>query len=125
MNLTRIHQIAIYAKDLDEAITFYRDKLGATFIQKFDPPGLAFFDFSGTRLLLEKTGLKATLYFRVEDIEASYLELKGKGITFIGEPHLIFRDEAGTFGAAGEEEWMAFFLDPSENTLALASRRRT
>jgi hypothetical protein len=37
---------------------------------------------------------------------------------------MIFRDEAGTFGGAGEEEWMAFFQDPSENTLALAARKK-
>jgi methylmalonyl-CoA/ethylmalonyl-CoA epimerase len=125
MNLNRIHQIAVYAKDLNESISFYRDKLGATFLQKFDPPGLAFFDFSGTRILLEPNGPKATLYFRVDDIEAAYEELKANGVAFIGEPHLIFRDDAGRFGTAGEEEWMAFFMDPSENTLALAARRRT
>jgi methylmalonyl-CoA/ethylmalonyl-CoA epimerase len=123
MQLDRIHQLTILARDLDEAIDFYRDQLGANFIAKFDPPGLAFFDFSGTRLLLEKTGNKATIYFRVEDIDASYQELVNKGIKFIDQPHLIFRDDAGTFGAAGEEEWMTFFYDPSENTLALASRK--
>jgi len=125
MNLKRIHQISVYAKDLNEAISFYRDTLGAKFLQKFDPPGLVFFDFSGTRILLEKTGLKATLYFRVDDIDAAYEELKGKGVKFLAEPHLIFRDEAGMFGATGEEEWMAFFNDPSENVLALATRKRT
>ena len=125
MNLNHIHQIAVYAKDLDEAISFYRDKLGAKFLQKFDPPGLAFFDFSGTRILLEPTGPKSTLYFRVDDIEAAYEELKANGVTFIAEPHLIFRDDAGMFGAAGEEEWMAFFSDPSGNTLALATRKRS
>ena len=124
MNLNKIHQISVYAKDLDEAVTFYRDKLGAKFLQKFDPPGLVFFDFSGTRLLLEQTGPKATLYFRVDDIDAAYEELKAKGIEFIREPHLIFRDDSGMFGAAGEEEWMAFFSDPSGNTLALAARKR-
>ena len=124
MKLNRIHQIAVYAKDLDEAVNFYRDKLGASFLQKFDPPGLAFFDFSGTRILLEPTGPKATIYLRVDDIDAAYEELKANGVNFIGEPHLIFRDEAGTFGPAGEEEWMAFFMDPSGNTLALATRKR-
>jgi methylmalonyl-CoA/ethylmalonyl-CoA epimerase len=125
MNLNRIHQIAVYAKDLDEAKAFYQDKLGAKFLQKFDPPGLLFFDFSGTRLLLEQTGPKATLYLRVDDIEAAYEELKAKGVEFLQGPHLIFRDEAGMFGAAGEEEWMAFFSDPSGNTLALATRKKS
>jgi len=122
MRLEHIHQIAVFAKDLDEAITFYRDTLGATYITRFDPPGLVFFDFGGTRLLLEKTGPKASVYFRVDDIHSAHEELKTKGIKFIADPHLIFRDETGIFGSAGEEEWMAFFSDPSDNILALASR---
>ena len=122
MKLNHIHQIAVFAKDLDEAIAFYRDTLGATYLTKFDPPGLVFFDFGGTRILLEKTGPKASLYFRVDDIHAASQELKDKGVTLIAEPHLIFRDESGIFGAAGEEEWMTFFSDPSDNILALASR---
>jgi methylmalonyl-CoA/ethylmalonyl-CoA epimerase len=123
MNLSRLHQISVYARDLDEAIAFYRDTLGAKFIEKYDPPGLVFFDFSGTRLLLEKVGPKATLYIWVDDIESSYQDLKSKGVTFTTEPHLIHRDDNGTFGAAGSEEWMAFFSDPSGNTLALATRK--
>ena len=122
MRLEHIHQIAVFAKDLDEAITFYRDILGATYITTFDPPGLVFFDFGGTRLLLEKTGPKASVYFRVNDIYSAHEELKTKGIKFIADPHLIFRDENGIFGSAGEEEWMAFFSDPSDNILVLASR---
>ena len=125
MNLNQIRQISVFAKDLDEAISFYRDKLGAKFLQKFDPPGLAFFDFSGTRLLLEQNGPKATLYFKVDDIDAAHEALKTKGVEFIQGPHMIFRDDQGMFGASGEEEWMAFFTDPSGNTLALATRKRS
>ena len=122
MKLERIHQIAVFARDLDEAISFYRDTLGATYLTKFDPPGLVFFDFGGTRVLLEKTGPKASVYFRVDDIHAAYQELSEKGVKFIAEPHMIFRDDSGMFGTAGEEEWMAVFSDPSDNILALASR---
>jgi len=122
MKLDRIHQIAVFARDLDEATIFYRDTLGATFLAKFDPPGLVFFDFGGTRILLEKTGPKASVYFRVDDIHAAHRELVEKGVTFIAEPHMIFRDDNGTFGAAREEEWIAFFSDPSDNILAIASR---
>ena len=122
MKLDRIHQIAVFARDLEEAITFYRDTLGATYLAKFDPPGLVFFDFAGTRLLLEKTGPKASVYFRVDDVQAAHKALADKGVNFITEPHMIFRDDNGLFGEAGEEEWMAFFSDPSDNTLAIASR---
>jgi catechol 2,3-dioxygenase-like lactoylglutathione lyase family enzyme len=123
MNLSRIHQIAIYARDLDEAISFYRDTLGARYVVKYDPPGLAFLDFSGVRVLLEKAGPKSTLYFRVDDIDAAFAELRSKGIAFTNEPHLIHRDDDGVFGKPGEEEWMAFFSDPSDNILALATRK--
>lgn len=124
MKIESIHQVAIFARDLEEAISFYRDRLGAKFIATFDPPGLAFFDLSGTRLLLEKTANKCTIYFRVSDIDAAYEELSANGVNFIDRPHMIFHDEAGTFGSAGQEEWMTFFSDPSGNTLALAARKQ-
>lgn len=123
MNLNRIHQIALFARDLNESISFYQDILESTFIQKYDPPGMAFFDFSGVRLLLDKTGPKSTLYLWVDDIDSAYAELQSKGVEFSQEPHLIHRDEPGIFGKPGVGEWMAFFSDPSGNTLALATRR--
>lgn len=124
MNLDRIHQIAVHARDLEEAVAFYRDLLGAKFVAKFDPPGIAFFDFAGVRVMLEKSAPKATIYFRVADLDVAYAELKAKGVPFVDAPHLIHRDSDGTFGPAGEEEWMAFFKDPSGNLLALASRKK-
>ena len=123
MKLERIYQIAVYARDLDEAIVFYRDTLGARYLAKYDPPGLAFIDFFSVRVLLEKDGPKSTLYFWVDDIDAAYAELREKGIEFYGGPQLIHRDDVGAFGKPGEEEWMAFFADPSGNILALATRK--
>lgn len=125
MKLKLIHQVAMLSNDLDETISFYRDKLGARFVARFDPPGLVFFDVNGTRLLFEKAAAKATVYFRVDDIDSAYRELLEHGVVFVDQPHAIFRDEQGTFGQPGEEEWMAFFHDPSENLLALATRKKT
>ena len=122
LQLTQLHQVAQNSADLERSIAFYRDKLGAKYIARFDPPGLAFFDFNGTRLLLEKGAASATLYFRVDDIRSAYEALRSRGISFDSEPHLSHRDENGTFGPAGAEEWMAFFRDPDDNILALASR---
>ena len=123
MRLTRIHQVGANYNDLAETRAFYRDVLGARFVQSFDPPGLLFFEFSGTRLLFEEGNPPATLYFWVDDIDTAYRELRAKGVDFEGEPHLIHRDDAGDFDNPGTEEWMAFFKDPGGNTLALATRR--
>ena len=120
--LASIHQIAVFSSDLDRSIAFYRDQLGASFIAKFDPPGLAFFRFGATRLLLEKNANPATLYFRVDDIAAQVEELRARGIAFDSEPQVIHRDAEGLFGPPGAEEWMAFFRDPDGNVLALASQ---
>jgi catechol 2,3-dioxygenase-like lactoylglutathione lyase family enzyme len=123
MKLNQIHQSALCARDLDEAISFYRDTLGAQLLAKFEPPGLAFFEFSGVRLLLEKSASRSTVCFRVSDIDSSFSELQSKGVPFLDKPHLVHKDEAGAFGQPGKEEWMAFFSNPSGNVLALASRK--
>jgi catechol 2,3-dioxygenase-like lactoylglutathione lyase family enzyme len=82
MNLNRVNEIAVNVDDLDATIHFYRDTLGAKFIQMYDPPGMAFFDFSGVRLLLDKSGPKSSLYFWVDDLDAAYDELRSKGVEF-------------------------------------------
>jgi len=123
IGIRSIRQVAQHAEDLDRAVEFYRDTLGASFLARFDPPGLAFFHFAGVRLLLEASAPSTTLYFAVDDIDASFDELRKRGVAFEQEPLLVHRDDDGTFGAAGEEEWMAFFRDPDGNLLAITSRR--
>ncbi|MEW5974793.1 MAG: VOC family protein [Acidobacteriota bacterium] len=120
--LRGLHQIAVHSSDLDRSIAFYRDQLGAEFIAKFDPPGLAFFRFGETRVLLEKSAARATLYFRVDDIMQAAESLRAKGIRFDAEPQVIHRDDDGLFGPPGAEEWMAFFRDPDDNVLAIAAQ---
>jgi methylmalonyl-CoA/ethylmalonyl-CoA epimerase len=120
--LKRVHQIAQHADDLDRAVTFYRDTLGLELIARFEPPGLAFFDLGNTRLLLEGSAASVVLYFEVEDIEESHRSLLSAGVEFVAEPHRVHRDEAGDFGPAGSEEWMAFFRDSEHNLVALVER---
>jgi methylmalonyl-CoA/ethylmalonyl-CoA epimerase len=52
MQLGAIGQIATAVKDLSRAVGFYRDTLGLTFLFQV-PPGLAFFDCGGVRLMIE------------------------------------------------------------------------
>lgn len=123
MRLTRIHQIAARAPDLAETRRFYEEVLGARYIVTYDPPGLLFFDFAGVRLLFERETTPVTLYFWVDDIDAAYAALTEQGVKFEDEPHLIHRDMDGTFDNPSTEEWMAFFRDPGDNIVAIASRR--
>jgi methylmalonyl-CoA/ethylmalonyl-CoA epimerase len=118
-----LHQVAQHVDDLGRAVGFYRDTLGLPLIATFDPPGLAFFDLGGTRLLLEAGAPSALLYLRVDDIDRRHTDLRAAGVTFEGEPHLIHRDDDGRFGPAGNEEWMAFFRDSEQNLLGLVERR--
>ncbi|HVZ12974.1 MAG TPA: VOC family protein [Bauldia sp.] len=122
--LDKLHQVALTATNLDAAVEFYRDVLGLKFIARFDPPGLAFFQLSGgARLLLSTTSSSASLYFLVDDIDKAVQELKKRGVYFFHPPAMIHRDEAGFFGKKGNEEWMAFFKDPSGNLLGLVAKR--
>jgi methylmalonyl-CoA/ethylmalonyl-CoA epimerase len=122
--LDKLHQVALTATNLDAAVDFYRDVLGLKFIARFDPPGLAFFALSGgARLLLSTTASSASLYFLVENIDRAVAELKKRGVSFLHPPTMIHRDEAGNFGKKGNEEWMAFFKDPSGNLLGLVAKK--
>jgi methylmalonyl-CoA/ethylmalonyl-CoA epimerase len=120
---TRVHQIAQRAEDLDRAAGFYRDVLEVPFVARFDPPGLVFFDLGNVRLLLEDGAPSALLYLEVGGIDESVRRLTDAGVQFVDEPHCIHRDDAGTFGPAGTEEWMVFFRDSEGNLLALVERR--
>jgi methylmalonyl-CoA/ethylmalonyl-CoA epimerase len=124
MFTNRLAQVAQGVQDLDRATAFYRDQLELPFIARFDPPGLAFFDLGGPRLLLEAGDTSSILYLDVDDIDARYQTLQQRGVTCTGDPHLTHRDDDGTFGPAGAEIWMAFFRDSEDNILALTESRR-
>ena len=128
--LGRLHPGVVARRGSRRRPEFYEEVLGLRFIAAFDPPGLLFFDLGGVRLLLERTHdddvedehSMGTLYLMSDDIGADITRLRARGVE-IDDPHLIHHDVEGTFGTAGEEEWMAFFLDPDGHSLALVSRR--
>jgi methylmalonyl-CoA/ethylmalonyl-CoA epimerase len=117
-----IGQIARGVKDFARAEAWYRDVLGLKHLYTFGT--LAFFDCGGTRLMIEDRSIvevpdlhnDSVLYFRVPDITAAHEELRGRGVEFVGAPHLIHKHPDGT------EEWMAFFKDPDGGLLALMSQ---
>ena len=89
IGITRLGQIAINAKDVERAAAFYQDKLGLKLLFKA-PPGLAFFDCGGVRLMLSRAEKpefdhpSSVLYFAVPDIQAAYGKLKESGVHFRG-----------------------------------------
>jgi methylmalonyl-CoA/ethylmalonyl-CoA epimerase len=118
-----LRQIAQHVEDLDRAVAFYGDTLGLPLMAKIDPPGLAFFDIDGTRLLLERGDVSSFLYLDVVDIQSAHRDLVAKGVHFVDDPHVVHHDADGTFGPSGEDEWLAAFLDSEGNTVCLMSRQ--
>ena len=121
-----LHQVALTTSDLERSTGFYRDVLGLPLIASFDPPGLAFYRVGDVRLSIQKVDVveatSSVIYFQVLDINAAADSIKEKSIELEQEPAVVFRDEQGQFGEAGEEEWMAFFRDHDGHLLAFASR---
>jgi methylmalonyl-CoA/ethylmalonyl-CoA epimerase len=115
----KVAQLLVPVEDFDGGVAFYRDTLGIRFLFSA-PPQMAFFDCGGVRLLVGVTpaGQKAqrgsAIYFRVADIHAVHSSLKSKGVDFKAEPHVVHR-------TPGTELWLAEFVDPYGNQLALMS----
>jgi methylmalonyl-CoA/ethylmalonyl-CoA epimerase len=119
IGITHLGQVAVNAKDVDRAATFYENRLGLKLLFKA-PPGLAFFACGGVRLMLDRAEKpefdhpSSVLYFAVPDIQAAYGKLREDGVHFEDEPHLIARMPA-------HDLWMTFFRDTEGNLLALMS----
>lgn len=119
IGITRLGQIAINVKDVERAASFYQDVLGLKLLFKA-PPGLAFFDCGGVRLMLDRAEKSefvhpsSILYFVVPDIQAAHEKLKTVGVHCEDEPHVIAKMPT-------HDLWMTFFRDSEANLLALMS----
>ena len=117
-SLRRIGQIAITVQEIERAVVFYRDVLGLRLLFQA-PPGLAFFDCGGVRLMLSKAEGEgaarvgtSVLYYVVGDIDSTHHMLAGRGVAFVQSPHVVAR-------MSDHDLWMAFFHDSEGNLLAL------
>ena len=119
--LSAIGQIFVRARDLDRAVRFYRDTLGMPFLFQA-PPNMAFFQCGATTVMLgvpeapEFDHAASLVYYLVPDIATAHTTLRGRGVEFISEPHLVHR-------AADYELWLADFRDSEGNVLALMARK--
>jgi methylmalonyl-CoA/ethylmalonyl-CoA epimerase len=116
-------QIAQRADDLDRAATFYTMLLGRPPVATYDPPGLVFFDLDGVRLMVERGAPSATIYLRVDDVDATVARLRDAGAVVESEPHLIFTHANDTLGPVGTDEWQAFVRDSEGNLVGLVEHR--
>ena len=121
MNLAdaTVTQFLIPIDDFERGLAFYRDVLGLRLLFAA-PPQMAFFQCRVVRLLVGVTppGQKAQrgsqIYFAVQDIEAVHSSLSNQGVQFKAPPHVVNR-------SAKSELWLAEFVDPDGNQLALMS----
>jgi len=120
--LNKIGQIAIPVSDLERAVSFYRDVLGMKFLFQA-PPGLAFFDCGGVRLMLDvpakeqENTFASIIYYKVEDLPSAHETLLTRGVVFEQAPELVAK-------MPDHELWMAFLKDPDGNMLGLMWEKR-
>ena len=124
MNLNQIGQIALHADDLERAVAFYRDTLGMRFLFQASPPGLAFFDCGGFRLMLDAVKEKdsnerisSMLYYKVNDLNGIYETLLSRGVKFEFKPHLLAK-------MPDHDLWISDYKDSEGNIFALMSEVR-
>ncbi len=117
--LNKIGQIAIVATNVERATAFYRDTLGMNFLFAA-PPGLAFFDCGGVRLMISETEEPSpkvgtsVIYYLVPDIHAARDAIAARGAHFEDAPHLIA-------AMPTHDLWMTFLRDSEGNLLGLMS----
>ena len=115
--LDDIGQIHISVGDVGRAVAFYRDVLGMQLL--FEVPGqtMAFLMCGSVRIYLGKPETDASrsnpvIYYRVDDVERAVETLRGRGVEFEADAHVVHRD-------ANHELWMAGFRDPDGNYISL------
>lgn len=115
----KVAQLLIPVEDFESGVAFYRDVLGVPFLFAASPQ-MAFFNCGGVRLLVgvlpqgQVAQRGSAIYFQISDIAAVYASLKNKGVDFKAAPHIVHRTPSS-------ELWLAEFVDPDGNQLALMS----
>ncbi len=111
-----VGQVALVVQDVERATAFYRDILGLPFL--FAPPGMAFFQAGGVRLMLslpsspEVDHPASILFYTVPDIHASHATLVARGVEVVRDPHFIAR-------MPDHDLWISDYRDSESNLFAL------
>ncbi len=112
----------LLSKDLDATRTFYRDVLGLEILREDPDDRIVFRCGGGTQLAVTKSTVgtsdtQTQLAWRVPDIHAAVAELRARGVTIeeYAAPDPVTVDGVADMG----HSWAAWFVDPSQNVLAV------
>ena len=112
----------LLSKDLDATRTFYRDVLGLEIMREDPDDRIVFRTGSGTQLVVTKSTVgtadpQTQMAWRVPDIHAALADLRSRGVRI---EEYVAPDPVTTDGIADMgHSWAAWFIDPSQNVLAV------
>lgn len=113
--------VVLLSMDLAAAKDFYADKLGLPVLSE-TPGGVTFQCGGDTRLVVTKSSVgtkdeQTQAAFRVADLRAELSELRQRGVSIedYDLPGLKTDDGIADIGFA----WMAWFIDPGQNSVAM------
>jgi catechol 2,3-dioxygenase-like lactoylglutathione lyase family enzyme len=111
----------LVVSDLNRSLRFYRDLVGFSVVDR--GANVAVLAYGGGRVLLRQLAdmspvdrRVAHLHISVSDVDASYKDLKDRGIEFVHRPRVTSRGEK-------LDLWAAIFRDPDGHDIALAQWR--
>lgn len=117
MAIVRSHHIALQVRDVPVSKAFYTETLGFPVLGQIPGREIYFIGIGGTCIELMAAKPEAEfrapqaglvhLAFEVDDVDATYADLRAKGVKFTVEPKDV-----------GDIR-LAFFTDPDGNTLEL------
>lgn len=114
VQLSKITSIMLGVRDLDQSLSFYRDKLGLTV--KMQEAQLALLDAGPVTLGLSPAHIRLApqangateVVFRVENVRGVRQSLIDRGVAFLNEPRQVT-----------PTEWAAHFRDPDGHLLSI------
>ncbi|MCU0646739.1 MAG: VOC family protein [Gemmatimonadaceae bacterium] len=113
----RLGQVAITVQDVARATAWYRDVLGLTHLFNA-PPGLAFFDIGGVRLMLARpegeSGGTSVLYYAAIDLAGIFTRFADHGATIVQQPHKVA-------AMPDHDLWIGFVRDSEGNLVGVMS----
>ncbi len=112
----------LLSKDLDATRAFYRDVLGLEIAREDEDDRIVFRSGGGTQLVVTKSTVgtadtQTQMAWRVPDIQVALADLRARGVRIeeYTAPDPVTTDGVADMG----HSWAAWFLDPSDNVLAV------